>query len=432
MAEQMDAPAGAQAQTAQDLSPAAQSMPVQASSQQVATQEPAATPATAAHVGQIMQPRRKKRNIILPIVIIAALGFGIVKGYDWFVAGRFIVATDDAYVKAGVTTLAAKIPGYITKVDVIDNQSVKKGDVIATIDPTDYQLAVEAAQKKIATQDATIARINEQSQAQAAVINQAEAQLNAANGQLAGVQANLVRTSSAYERASSLMRSHFGTQASLDQAKADRDAAQAAVTSAQANIIGAQAAIRAANANAKVIVAQKTEAERARSEMQVALDQAEHNLAFTQIKAPVDGIIGNKSVEVGNYVQPGQRLLALIPLDSVYVEANFKETQLDGLKPGQKVSLTIDSMDGKKVEGVVQSIAPASGSQYSLLPPDNATGNFTKITQRVPVRIKVPADVAATGQLRPGLSVEADVNTRNENDPPPSLMGALGFTMSKK
>ncbi|MBV1701146.1 MAG: HlyD family secretion protein [Hyphomicrobiales bacterium] len=432
MADQLDAPVSAQAQTTQELTPVAETMPTQARSQQVATQEPGAPPATAPQDGQLMQPRRKKRNIILPVVIIAALGFGIVKGYDWFVVGRFIVATDDAYVKAGVTTLAAKIPGYITKVNVIDNQNVKKGDVIASIDPTDYQLAVEAAQKKMATQDATIARIDEQSQAQAAMINQAEAQLNAANGQLAGVQANLVRTSAAYDRAVALVHSHFGTQATLDQAKGDRDAAQAAVTSAQANIIGAQAAIRAAKANATVIVAQKTEAERARSEMQVALDQATHNLAFTQIVAPVDGIIGNKSVEVGNYVQPGQRLLALIPLDSVYVEANFKETQLDALKPGQKVSLTIDSLDGKKIEGVVQSIAPASGSQYSLLPPDNATGNFTKITQRVPVRIKVPAEVAASGELRPGLSVEADVNTRNENDPPPSLMGALGFTISKK
>ena len=157
-----------------------------------------------------------------------------------------------------------------------------------------------------------------------------------------------------------------------------------------------------------------TEAERTRAELQTALDRAERDLSFTEVRAAFDGVIGNKAVQPGQYVQTGTRLLALVPLDSAYVEANFKETQLGALKPGQRVSISVDAYSDKPIQGRVESFAPASGSQFSLLPPENATGNFTKIVQRVPVRIKVPPEVARAGILRPGLSVVVEVHTRDD------------------
>jgi membrane fusion protein (multidrug efflux system) len=208
---------------------------------------------------------------------------------------------------------------------------------------------------------------------------------------------------------------------SVDQALADRDRTKAAVAAAEA-------AVAAAQAQRDVLDAQKGEAQRARAELVNALDRARRDLSFTQIRAPFDGIVGNRAAQPGQYVQPGTRLLALVPAQSAYVEANFKETQLARMKPGQKVEIAVDALSGRKIEGVVASIAPATGSQFSLLPPENATGNFTKIVQRVPVRIAVPADLAAKGLLRPGLSVVASVDTRDPNQPRPTLMGALGLT----
>ena len=173
--------------------------------------------------------------------------------------------------------------------------------------------------------------------------------------------------------------------------------------------------------------AQRDEATRQRAELVTALDKAERDLSFTRVVAPFDGVVGNKAAEVGNFVQPGTRLMALVPLNASYVDANFKETQLADIKPGQKVDVAIDALDGKTVEGVVSSISPASGSEFSLLPPDNATGNFTKVVQRVAVRITFPEDVLKEVPLRPGLSVVATVHTRDPDAPKPTLLGALGL-----
>ena len=175
---------------------------------------------------------------------------------------------------------------------------------------------------------------------------------------------------------------------------------------------GAQAAVEAAEANEAVLKAQQEEAARTLKELQTALEKAERDLSFTVIKAPMDGVIGNRAMQVGDYVQPGQRLASLVPLDAVYVDANFKETQLAKLKPGQPVKIAVDSMGGDKIDGTVVSVAPASGSVFSLLPPDNATGNFTKIVQRLAVRIQVPSDLTEQGVLRPGMSVVVNVDTK--------------------
>ena len=177
-------------------------------------------------------------------------------------------------------------------------------------------------------------------------------------------------------------------------------------------VVAADAAVAAARANVGVLAAQKTEAERTLDQYRLARDQAQLNLDHTVIRAPFDGVVGNGAAQPGEYVQPGQRLLALVPLDAVYVEANFKETQLADLKPGESVTVTVDAYPDLKIEGTVASIAPASGSEFSLLPPDNATGNFTKIVQRVSVRIRLPAEVTDEGLIRPGMSVVASIDTR--------------------
>jgi membrane fusion protein (multidrug efflux system) len=352
--------------------------------------------------GEVLPPKKsggRKRLILLAILLLIA-GGAAYKGYDWYTRTRFLVSTDDAYVKADVAVIAAKVSGYISSVSISDNQSVRTGDLLVSIDNGDYRLAVDAARRKVETQNSTIERIAAQVRAQAPVIEQARAQLTSA-------EADAVRAAAEFERANNLLRTFNATPQRVEQARADRDRTTAAVLSARAAISGATATLA-------VLQAQKAEAESTRAELQTALDRAERDLSFTEVKAPFDGVIGNKAVQPGQYVQTGTRLLALVPLDSAYVEANFKETQLGALKPGQRVSISVDAYSDRPIEGIVESFAPASGSQFSLLPPENATGNFTKIVQRVPVRIKVPPEIARAGHLRPGLSVVVEVHTRDD------------------
>ncbi len=370
-------------------------------------------PVQAARNGEILPPKRKPRRVIVPLVLLAGLGFGGYEAYRWFVEGRFIVSTDDAYVKANMSTIAAKVSGYVETVPIVNNQAVTRGQVLATIDDGDYRNAVEAAEARIATQEATIERIGRQIDGQRAAIDQAKAQAQSA-------KADAVRDAAEFERADNLMRSSYGTQQKLDATRADRDRSQAAVANAAAAVTAAQDSLA-------VMEAQRFEAIKVKGELSTTLDKAKRDLSFTVLRAPFDGVIGNKSVQQGQYVQPGSRLLSLVPLESAYVEANFKETQLNRLRPGQKVVIRPDAYDGRSVIGTVDSIAPASGAEFSMLPPENATGNFTKVVQRVPVHIGVPPDVAREGFLRPGLSVVVEVHTREDGEPVPSLMSALGF-----
>jgi membrane fusion protein, multidrug efflux system len=359
--------------------------------------EPGGAP-TEARASEEAPKRPGKRRIALAAALVAALGFGGYYGYYWMTEGRYLVSTDDAYVKADMSVISAKVAGIVMRVPIKDNVSVHAGDVLAQIDDRDYKIAVDAARNKLATQDATIERLKQQVGAQRAVIEQAKAQL-------ASAKAGLTRASADFERAQELAQKEFGSRQKLDQARADRDQGQASVKAAEA----AQAS---AEANLSVVTAQVKEAEGVRAELQSSLDKALLDLSFTTVKAPFNGVVGNKVVQVGQYVQPGTRLLSLVPLDTAYIEANYKETQLDGIRPGQPAEVAVDAASGRVYRGVVESIAPASGSQYSLLPPENATGNFTKIVQRVPVRIRVEGEAIREGVLRPGLSVVTYVNTK--------------------
>jgi membrane fusion protein, multidrug efflux system len=338
-----------------------------------------------------------RRLMLLGVATLALAGAGWF-GYDYLTVGRFTVSTDDAYVQAYNTTLAAKVAGYVTTVPVTDNAYVHVGDVIATIDDGDYRLAVDSAREKVATQEATISRMAHQIAAQEAAVIQAQTQLVSAHAAATRAELELARQNQLVARDAS-------SHQLLEQAQANRDQAVAAVQ-------GAQAAIDSAAANVEVLKGQRQEAISTLNELRTALAKAERDLSFTVIRAPLDGVIGNRAVQTGDYVQTGQRLASLVPLDDVYVTANFKETQLARLRSGQTASIAVDALPEHAIQGTVESFSPASGAVFSLLPPDNATGNFTKIVQRLPVRIRVPANVAREGLLRPGMSVVVSVNTR--------------------
>ena len=340
----------------------------------------------------------KRRRAILLLVLVCASGAGGLWGYRWWTEGRFVVSTDDAYVRADTSTIAAKASGLVTSVAVTDNQQVKAGDLLVQIDDGDYLLARDAARQKIETQAATVDRIGAQVLAQDAMVLQARAQQ-------AGAAADAIRASAEFTRVTRLMQTNFGTAQRMEQTQADLDRTKA-------NTAQADAAVAAAIANRNVLVAQRDEAVRTKAELQTALDKTVRDLSFTQVRAPFDGVVGNRAAQPGQYVQAGTRLIALVPLDSVYVEANFKETQIDRLRMGQPATVAVDAFGSRAITGTVESFAPASGAQFSLLPPENATGNFTKVVQRLPVRIKVPVDLAREGFLRPGLSVVVDVRTQ--------------------
>jgi len=349
------------------------------------------------------KPRRAAWKLSLAVSAAAiAVAAGSWYGAQWWTTGRFMISTDDAYVRAHNTTLASKVSGYLASIPLDDNAQVHAGDIIATIDDGDYQLAADAAREKVATQQATVDRFGQQILAQQSNIDQAKAQLLSAR---AADKKNQLE----FERQQALATRAFASHQALEQAEANRDQGTAAVQSAQS-------ALDAASANLEVLKAQQREAMRTLDELKTALARAERDLSFTVIRAPVDGVFANRAVQTGDFVQTGQRLASLVPLDEVYVDANFKETQLARLRPGQPVSISVDALPGHEINGRIASLSPASGSVFSLLPPDNATGNFTKIVQRLPVRIEVPATVGSQQLLRPGMSVVVSVDTKPDSD----------------
>ncbi|WP_062206646.1 HlyD family secretion protein [Aureimonas sp. AU12] len=362
----------------------------------------APSPPAAAPITQAPAKTTKKggglKKLVLSCVLLAAIGGGAWYGHHWWVDGRFLVTTDDAYVSADMAIMTPKVTGYVASVPVVENQTVKAGQPIVEIDPGDYALALRSAEAKIDTQSATIERIRaERAAADEAV---AEAQANKVAAEAAQAQADLD-----LQRAQSLVRSGAGAQAPLDSARS-------AQAEANAKVAGTNAAIASARAQGTVLDAQIKEAEATGRELAVDRDVAARNLSFTTLRAPYDGVIGNLAVQPGDLVSSSRRLAAIVPLDKVFVDANFKETQVHEIVAGEKARIEVDALPGVEVSGTVVSISPASGSVFSLLPADNATGNFTKIVQRVPVRIAIdPAD-AHSGKLRPGLSVTVSVDQR--------------------
>jgi membrane fusion protein (multidrug efflux system) len=357
-------------------------------------------PQPATETAMPAPPLRKRlalRPILLSALAVGVIGFAGSWGYDWLMHGRFIVSTDDAYVGAPISPLSSRVSGHIVDVLVANNQSVHKDDLLVKIDDGDYRLAVESAGERIDTQTASLARVDKQISQQSALIDQARAQIVAAD-------ADAQRASNDYDRQKTLAAADFNSRSKLDQALADRDRSAATLQSAMAGLNAVEAGI-------EVLKAQKVELEHSRAELETALAKARRDLSFTEVRAPYDGVVGNKAAQLGMLVEPGTRLLALVPLEAVYVDANFKETQLGRIKPGMTAKVHADAWPNRVFVGKVASFSPATGAIFSLLPPENATGNFTKIVQRVPVRIVFQPDDMKDMVLRPGLSVTVEVDT---------------------
>jgi membrane fusion protein (multidrug efflux system) len=342
--------------------------------------------------------KRSARSFVLPIVGLALLSAAGWYGYQYWTDGRFMISTDDAYVQADMTFMSPKISGYVATVPVVENQHVKAGDPLVIMDDGDYTIAVAQTEAQIVTQGKTLERIAAQTEA-------AKASLLQANAQRSSTEAAATNAVRGADRARQLVKTKVGSQSALDDA-------QTAVDQTKAAVAGADAQIASAKANIGVLEAQYAEAQSTLRTLELTRDKAKRDLSFTILKAPYDGVVGNLSVEQGDMITAGQKLAVIVPMDKLYIVANFKETQLARLVPGEKVRISVDASSDNEFEGTVSSLAPASGAVFSLLPPENATGNFTKVVQRVPVRIDVPAEILKTGRLRAGLSVIVDVDSR--------------------
>jgi membrane fusion protein (multidrug efflux system) len=338
---------------------------------------------------------RKVLFIILPVV---ALALGASGGWYWWNVLRFLQSTDDAYVQSDVSLISPKVEGYIKKVKVADNQEVAEGAVLFVIDDRDFKAKVAQAEAAVATEEAIIATYESRLKLQQSMIEQAAATVNSA-------EADLAREQQDYKRYNALLSTDFASRQRFEQAEADARKGEAAVAKSRAGFAAEQNQLA-------VLRSQQREEQAKLQQARANLQLAQNDLENTVIRAPISGVAGNRAGQVGQYVKAGTQLLSLVPLPRVYVTANFKETQLTHMRPGQLAEVAVDAYPDLILDGRIESFAPASGAQFSLLPPDNATGNFTKIVQRVPVRIALPADSRVAGLLRPGLSVTVTIDTR--------------------
>jgi len=349
------------------------------------------------------EPPRSKRGVILLVVaLLGLLGIGwAVKRWSY---GRSHESTDNAQVDGHIVPVLAKVGGYVTAVRVADNQAVREGAVLVQIDSAEYAVRLAQAEADLAAAQAASGGEGQLGQAEAAV-QTASSQRAASDAQITAAQANLDKARADLTRMEALAAKQIVSQQQLDAARAAVDAQAAQLVATQRQAAAAGATVGNARAGIRLAEARLAAARAAR-------DNAALQLGFTRITAPVGGAISRKQVEVGQLVQPGQTLMSVVADTGVWVTANFKETQLAVVRPGRPVELDVDAYPGCTVRGTVESVSAATGARFALLPPDNATGNFTKVVQRIPVRIKVTQGCGAARPLRPGMSVEAHVETK--------------------
>jgi membrane fusion protein, multidrug efflux system len=326
--------------------------------------------------------------------VLAILTLGI----RWYAVSRFIQSTDDAFVGGDITVLAPKVPGFIATVAVTDNQQVRAGDLLVRLDDRDFKAALQRAQAAVAAQQAHLANLAATLHLQQALIAEARASITAADAEVQRSRDDQTRFARLAQRGAASIQS---------SQKADSDYIQAQALSARA-----RAGLDAAQRQSDVIDTERQQTQAQLAQAIADRDLAELNLRYTELRAPVDGVVANRSARVGAYAAVGTQLLSVVPAQGLWVDANFKEDQLAHMRPGQSVNIHADVLPGVTFRGQVASLSPATGAQFSVLPAENATGNFTRIVQRVPVRIALLGDASRLGQLRPGLSVQVDVDQR--------------------
>jgi membrane fusion protein (multidrug efflux system) len=392
----------------------------------------------------------QKHPAAKPIMVLVAIVAILLVGWFWW-ESRHWESTDDAEIDGHIYPISARVNGHVIKVNFDDGQVVRKGDVLVQVDPTDYEVALARAQADYQDSQAQalaagfnipVSSIGSFSQIRSASADMdsaqagvaaAQKQAEAAQAQVQEAQADAQKLNTDVERYRQLLGKKEISQQQFDQAIAAATAANATVNARQAALLAAQAQVKQAQSRIEQAVAEvrnaratpntvaATRAKAKSSDAQAmrykaAVDQARLDLSYTTIVAPVDGIVGKRSVQVGSNVSVGQDLMAVVPLREVWVTANFKETQLDHMRPGEPAKIRVDTYGGRKWDGHVTSIGGATGSKYSLLPPENATGNYVKVVQRIPVRIDFEGsektDFNKDGLLRPGMSVEPDVKVR--------------------
>jgi membrane fusion protein, multidrug efflux system len=333
------------------------------------------------------------------IVVLAVVLIGVV-AIDWnvWVSSTILQATDDAYLQADITPLAAKSPGYVRSVPVQDFQKVKAGDLLVEIVDDDYRAQLDQAQSNIETGEAAIENIEQQKVVQQALVQQAEARIEATRADLTRYHLETVRQQNL------LVTKYAGTEQLVEQAVDNEKRTEATLALNQAQLAQQRQQLN-------VLDSQEKQANAALKAQQAARDLAKIALRYTRITAPVDGMVSERQVRPGQYVSVGTQVIALVPLPSVWVVANYKETQMTRIRLGQPARVTVDAFPGAVLRGHVDSWSPASGAQFSLLPPDNATGNFTKVVQRIPVKIVLERDPSLGDLLRPGMSVIATIDT---------------------
>ncbi|MFJ4371844.1 HlyD family secretion protein [Pseudomonas japonica] len=309
-------------------------------------------------------------------------------------------STNDAYVSADYTVVAPKVAGFIKEVLVEDNQQVQAGQLLATLDARDYQAALDAAQAQLLVARAQSADARATLERQAAVIAQAEAAVKAAQAEAAFADHEVTRYSRLAEQGAGTVQNAQQARSGVDQARA--------------RLANVEAALLATRKQVDILEAQVASADGQLKRAEAGLEKANLDLSYTRIVAPVDGMVGERALRVGAYVNPGARLLSVVPLNRAYVVGNFQETQLTHVQPGQPVNISVDTFSGETLHGHVESIAPATGVTFAAVKPDNATGNFTKVVQRIPVKIVFDADQPLLQRLRVGMSVEARIDTQGD------------------
>ncbi len=343
----------------------------------------------------------KVKGRIFPILLVALAMLVTGIGLWWLLEGRHWQSTDNAYVEADMAVMAAKVPGYVAKVSVEDNQAVKAGDPLVQIEDADYRAALAKAEAEVERLSRERGAAGARAVAEASSIAEAEASLRAA-------EAGAVRAKADERRAEDLLKQGFATRATVDLRHAESEAAAALVVERQAAIQSARATQQAASGSAGGAGA-------ALKAAIAAAEAARLDLANTIIRSPVDGVVGNRTVRVGQFARQGQQLLVVVPVAQAYLVANFKETQIAHMQPGMKVQLEFDAYPDAEIGGRIDSFSPASGSRFSIIPPENATGNFTRIVQRMPVKIIVDRPLPAGVRLAPGLSANVRVDLRQAN-----------------